>query len=53
MDINVTKKTDKSWEVVFVIKTVRQPFSKHRVCKIVSSVWWRTVQTEKMQCVVL
>ena len=37
--------TNKSWEVVFVIKKVRQLFSKHRVSKIVSSVWWRA---EKM-----
>ena len=39
MDIHVTKKTNKSWEVVYVIKKVRQLLSKHRVSKIVSSVW--------------
>ena len=47
MDIDVTNKTNKSLEVVYVIKKVRQLFSKHRV-SIVSSVWWRAVQTEKM-----
>ena len=41
-------KTNKSWEVVYVIENVRQLFSKHRVSKIVSSVWWRAVETEKM-----
>ena len=46
MDIHVTKKTNKSWEVVYVIK-VRQLFSNHRVSKIVLSVWWRAVRTEK------
>ena len=35
-------------EVVYIIMKVRQLFSKHRVSKIVSSVWWRAVQTEKM-----
>ena len=30
----------------YVIKNVRQLISKHRVSKIVSSVWWRVVQTE-------
>ena len=52
MDIHVTNKTNKCWEVVYVIK-VRQLFSKHRVNEIVTSVGWRAVQTEKMQCVVL
>ena len=52
MDIHVTNMTNKFWEVVYVIK-VRQLFSKHRVSKIVSSVWWRAVQTKKMYCVVL
>ena len=47
MDIHVTNKTDKSWEVVYVIKKVRQLFSKHRVSKIVLSVRWSVVQTEK------
>ena len=47
MDIHVTNKTNKSWEVVYVIKKVRQLFSKHRDSKIVSSLWWRAVQTEK------
>ena len=44
MDIHVTNKTDKSWEVVYVIK-VRQLFSKHRISKIVLLVGWRTVPT--------
>ena len=52
MDIHVTKKTSKSLEVVYVINMVRQLFSKHRVSKIVLSVWWRVVQAEKMKCVV-
>ena len=39
--------TYKSWEVVYVIKKVKQLFSKHRVSKIVSSVWWCAVQTKK------
>ena len=53
MNIHVTNKTKKSLEVAYVIKKVRQLFSKHRVSKIVSSVWWRAVQTEEMLCVVL
>ena len=48
VDIHVTVKTNKSWEVVYVIKKVRQLFSKHRVSKIVLLVWWRAVQTERM-----
>ena len=48
MDIHITNKTSKSLEVVYVINKVRQLFSKHRVSKIVSSVWWRSVHTEKM-----
>ena len=48
MDIHNTNKTSKSWEVVYVIEKVRQLFSKHRVSRIVSSVWWRAEQTEKM-----
>ena len=48
MDIHITNKTIKSWEVVYVIEKVRQLLSKHRVSKIVSSVWWRAVHTEKM-----
>ena len=47
MDIHITKKTNKSWEVVYVIEKVRQLFSKHRVSKIVSSDWRRAAQTEK------
>ena len=39
MDIQVTNETNKSWEVVYAIKKVRQLFSKHRVSKIVSSVF--------------
>ena len=38
MDIHITNKTNKSWEVVYIIEEVRQLFSKHRVSKIVSSV---------------
>ena len=53
MDIHITNETNKSWEVVCVIEKVRQLFSKHRVSKIVSSVWWMAAQTEKMKCVVL
>ena len=51
MDIHITNKRNKSWEVVYVIEMVRQLISKHRVSKIVSSVWWRAVQIE--QCSVL
>ena len=47
MDIHITNDTNKSWKVVYVIEKVRQLFSKHRVSKIVWSVWWRAVQTEK------
>ena len=53
MDIHVTNKTKKSLEVDYVIKKIRQLFSKHRVSKTVSSVWWRAVQRDKMQCAVL
>ena len=53
MDIHVTKKTNKSWEVVYVAKKVRQLFSKHRISKIVPLVGWMAVQTAKMECVVL
>ena len=35
MDIHITNKTNKSWEVVYEIKKVRQLFSKHGVSKIV------------------
>ena len=48
MDIHITDKTNKSWEVAYVIEKVRQLFSKRRVSKIVSSVWWRAVLTEEM-----
>ena len=34
MDIHVTNKTNKSWEVVYIINKVRQLFSMHRVSKI-------------------
>ena len=34
MDIHITNKTNKSWEVAYIIK-VRQLFSKHKVSKIV------------------
>ena len=47
MDIHITNKTNKSLEVVYVIEKFRQLFSNHRVNEIVSSVWWRAVQTEK------
>ena len=46
MDIHIANKTNKSWEVAYVSEKVRQLFSKHIVSKIVSSVWWRAVQTE-------
>ena len=48
MDIHVTNKTSKFLEVVYVIKKVRQLFSKYSVSKIVLSVCWRAVQTEKV-----
>ena len=48
MDIHITNETNKSWEVAYVIKKVRQLFFKHRVSKIVLSVWWRAVQTENI-----
>ena len=47
MDIHITNKTNKSWQVVYVIDKLMQLFSKHRVSKIASSVWWRAAQTEK------
>ena len=47
MDTHNTNKTNKSWEVVYVIVNVRQLFSNDRVSRIVLSVWWRAVQTEK------
>ena len=47
MDIHITNKTNNSLEVFYIIEKVRQLFSKHRVSKIVLSVWWRVVQTEK------
>ena len=47
MDIHITNKTNKSWEVAYVIK-VRQLFGEHRVSKIALSVWWRSVQKEKL-----
>ena len=43
MDIHITNKTNSSWEVAYVIMKVRQLFSKHRVSKIASSVWWMAV----------
>ena len=33
MEIHVTNKTNKSWEVLNIIEKVRQLFSKHRVSK--------------------
>ena len=47
MDINVTNKTSNSGEVDYIIKKVKQLFSKHRIGTIVSSVVWLAVQTEK------
>ena len=47
MNVYVTNKTSKSCEVVYLVKKVRQQFSKHRVSKIVSPDGWRTIQTEK------
>ena len=43
MDIHITNKTNKSWEVVYVIEKVRQLFCKYRVSKIVSSVFIKNV----------
>ena len=51
MDIHITNKTNKSWEVVYVIEKIRQLFSKHRDSKIDSSVWWRAVQKKKKSSV--
>ena len=48
MDNDVTDMTNMSWEVAYVIRKVRQLFNKLRVSKIVSSVWWSGVQTNKM-----
>ena len=45
MDVHITNKTSKSCEVVYVIKKVRQLFSKHRVSKIVLLCGWRAVHT--------
>ena len=50
MDIHVTNMTNKYWEVVYVIKKVRQLISKHRVSKIISSVWWRAVKKKIAVC---
>ena len=47
MDIHITNKTNKSWEAVYVIEKIGQLFSKHRVSKVVSSVGWTAVQTDK------
>ena len=35
MDIHITNKTNKSWEVAYVTEKVRQLFSKHGISKIV------------------
>ena len=43
MDIHVTNKTNKFWEVVYVVEKDRLLFSKHRVSIIVLSVCWRAV----------
>ena len=54
MDIHITNKTNKSWEAVYVMEKVGQLFSKHKVSKIVLSVWWRAgYRQKKMKCVVL
>ena len=47
MVIRITNKTNNSWEVVYIIEKVSQLFSKHRFSKVVSSVWWRALQTKK------
>ena len=47
MDIHITNKINKSREAVYVIEKVVQLFSKHRVSKIVSPVWWKAVETKK------
>ena len=47
MDIYVTNKTNKSWEVVYVIEKVRHLFSKHKVSMIAMPVGWRAVQAGK------
>ena len=53
MDIHVTSKTNKSWEVVYVIKKVRQLYSKHGISKFVLSVGWKAAQTKKKYSAVL
>ena len=50
MDIHVTNKASKSWEVVYVILMVRQLFSKCIVSKIVSSIGWRSVEKKNVAC---
>ena len=45
MDILITNETNKSWEVVYVIEKV---CSLNIVSKIVLSLWWMAIQTEKM-----
>ena len=45
MDIHITNKPNKSWEVAYVIEKVRQMFNKHIVSRIFSSVLRRAVQT--------
>ena len=52
MDIHVTDNTNNSLEVAYVVKKIRQLFSKHTVSKIVSSVGLWAVQTENMLCTV-
>ena len=44
MDIHVANKTNMSWEVVYVIKKVRQLLGRRRVNKIVLSVGCGAVQ---------
>ena len=47
VNVYVTNKKNKSCEVAYLVKKVRQLFSKHRVSKIVSPVGWRTIPAEK------
>ena len=53
MDIHVTNKTSKSWEVVYVVK-VRQLLSKHGVSKIVLWFgWWAMKKSSVLCCIVI
>ena len=50
MDIHITNKTNKSWEAVYIIEKIGQLFSKHRVSKVVSSVWWIGTDRKNVAC---